>query len=339
MKLSGTISDRPWFDAFIRIARHHDALLVPLWFSGRNRLRYYVASKIRAELGFLALPAEFLRLRGKSIAVNIGRPISPDALRAMPNRPAQLSFLRAGVYELERERAAPAAAANEPKAIKPRGHATSVRIAEPRAVEPVPVDEHLELRFFDAAAAARIEELAGSVARDGLDGATTHVVLTPRGRLAPLARWQVLDWGQFAPGELDRLSPVRQAFRLPADVADGASNWLEIVGFDAGGAGPATLRQIRTGLRRSAAVSKRATDLVGLVTPQETSFVLAALQFALLQKTRGDAALLGAGAHATSSARRSTMTGGRTAMWSAATGCPVGAGSGRPIPCSEPWPR
>jgi putative hemolysin len=304
---SGTISDRPWFDAFIRIARHHDALLVPLWFSGRNRLRYYVASKIRAELGFLALPAEFLRLRGKSITVNIGRPISPDALRAMPNRPAQLSFLRAGVYELERERAAPAAAANDllapseegrgsaPKAIKPRSHATGVRIAEP-AFEPVPVGEHHELRFFDAAAVMQIEELAGSVARDGLDGATTHVVLTPRDRLAPLSRWQVLDWGQFAPGELDRLSPARRAFRLPADVADGASNWLEIVGFDAGSAGLATLRQIRTGLRRSAAVWKRATDLVGLVTPQEMSFVLAALQFALLQKARGDAALLRADA-------------------------------------------
>ena len=50
------------------------------------------------------------------------------------------------------------------------------------------------------------------------------------------------------------------------------------------------------GLRRSAAASIAATDLVGIVTPQETSFVLAALQFALLQKARGDAPLLRAGA-------------------------------------------
>ena len=249
LKLSGTISDKRWSDAFIRIARHHDALLVPLWFSGRNRLRYYVASKIRAELGFLALPAEFLRLRGKSITVNIGKPISPDVLRAIPSRRAQLSFLRAGVYELERERAIPAAAANDllpplkkrggarPKATKPRSHATGARIAQPRAVEPVPVGEHLELRFFDAAAAARIEELAGSAGRADLDGATTHVVLTPRDRLVPCAHWQVLDWGQFAPAELDRLSPVRQAFRLPADVARDGSNWLEIIGFAAGSGG------------------------------------------------------------------------------------------------------
>jgi putative hemolysin len=307
---SGGISDKPWSDAFFRIARHHDALLVPLWFSGRNRLRYYVASKIRAELGFLALPAEFLRLRGKSITVNIGKPISPDLLRAMPNRYAQTSFLRAGVYELERERAAPAAAANHrrppaeergrspPKATKPRPHAAGVRIAQPRAVEPVPIDEHLELRFFDGAAAAGIEDLAGSAGRDDLDGATTHVVLTPRDRLVRYAHWQVLDWGQFTPGELDLISPLRRAFRLPADIAHAGSNWLEVVGFAAGGrtAGSATLRQIRMGLRRSAAVSKQATDLVGVVTPQETSFVLAALQFALLQKARGDAALMRAGA-------------------------------------------
>jgi putative hemolysin len=310
---SGAISDKPWSDAFFRIARHHDALLVPLWFSGRNRLRYYVASKIRAELAFMALPAEFLRLRGKTITVNIGKPISPDLLRAMPNRYAQMSFLRAGVYELERERAAPAATANHllspaekgaasPKAIKPRRDAAGARIAQPRAIEPVPVDGHLELRFFDGAAAARIEELAGSAGRDDLAGATTHVVLTPRDRLVPCAHWQVLDWGQFTPGELDRISPLRRAFRLPADIARDGSHWLEIVGFAAGSAvcsrsaGAATLRQIRMGLRRSAAVSKQATDLVGVVTPQETSFVLAALQFALLQKARGDAALARAGA-------------------------------------------
>jgi putative hemolysin len=288
---SGAISDKPWSDAFFRIARHHDALLVPLWFSGRNRLRYYVASKIRAELAFMALPAEFLRLRGKSITVNIGKPISPDLLRAMPNRHAQMSFLRAGVYELERERAAP-------KAITPRRDAAGARIAQPRAVEPVPVDGHLELRFFDAAAAARIEELAGSVGRDDLGGATTHVVLTPRDRLVPYAHWQVLDWAQFTPGELDLISPLRRAFRLPADMARDGSHWLEVVGFaaDSRSAGSATLRQIRIGLRRSAAVSKQATDLVGVVTPQETSFVLAALQFALLQKARGDAALARAGA-------------------------------------------
>jgi putative hemolysin len=311
LKWSGAISDKPWSDAFIRIARHHDALLVPLWFSGRNRLRYYIASKIRAELAFLALPAEFLRLRGKSITVNIGKPISPDMLDAVSGRRAQLGFLRANVYELERERAMPAQASDPLPPFekgksgegtaggKPRSQKTNgVRIAQSRAVESVPVGEHLELRFFDAAAAARIEELAGSAGRGDLDVAATHVVLTPRDRLVPCAHWQVLDWGQFTAGDLDHISPLRRAFRLPGDVAKDGAHWLEVVGFAVGSrcAELVTPRQVRMGLRRSAAVSKRASDLVGIVTPQETSFVLAALQFALLQKTRGDAPLLRAGA-------------------------------------------
>jgi hypothetical protein len=56
--------------------------------AGDCRLCYYIASKIRAELAFLALPAEFLRLRGKSITVNIGKPISPDMLDAAIKRVA-----------------------------------------------------------------------------------------------------------------------------------------------------------------------------------------------------------------------------------------------------------
>jgi hypothetical protein len=244
LKLSGTISDRPWFDAFIRIARHHDALLVPLWFSGRNRLRYYVASKVRAELGFLALPAEFLRLRGKSITVNTA-PISADLLRAMPSRPAQLGFLRAGVYELERERAtlrrgkrsSPFRRSAAPSLTKREG-AGRKRSARRGGRSPAWSLPCWSASIWNCdsstrAAAARIEE-GGSAGRDGLDGATTRVVLTPRDRLVPLAHWHVLDWGQFAPAELDRLSPLRRAFRLPDDVARKGSNWLEIVGFAVG---------------------------------------------------------------------------------------------------------
>jgi putative hemolysin len=105
LQLDGTISDRKWRDAFIRIAHHHDALLVPVWFSGRNRLRYYLAARVCKELGFLALPSEFLNLRGKSMTVNIGKPIEPEMLRAIPDRCAQLNFLRAGVYALGRDAA------------------------------------------------------------------------------------------------------------------------------------------------------------------------------------------------------------------------------------------
>jgi hypothetical protein len=201
-----------------------------------------------------------------------------------------MSFLRAAVYELERERAAPPFGAN-------RGlHAIGPKREQACALDPVPIGKHLELRFFNSTSAMAIEELAGSAAHDELDGATTHVILTPRDRLMPCARWQVLDWGEFNPRKLELFSPVWRTFRLPDDVTRAGNDWLEIVGFAVGSqcAGLATPRQICMGLRRSVAVSKRATELVGVIKPLETSFALAALQFAVLQKARGDAALLSA---------------------------------------------
>jgi putative hemolysin len=289
LKITGEISDRRWSDAFVRIARHHDALLVPVWFSGRNRLRYYVASRIRAELGFLALPSEFLRLRGKTITVNVGKPISPEMMRAVPNRKAQLSFLRAGVYELERERAKPVRNGNAARGdFRPAGATVQA------AIDPVPVGKDLELRFFDGAAAERAGALAGAIGHDDLGDVSTYMILTPRDRLVSCAFWQLLDWGKFAARELDRLSPVRQAFRLAGEVTRSASNRLEIVKFGVGNGAVGSIapRHIRMALRQTARAWKRAVDLICVVTPRETSFVLAALQFATLQKDRGDEELL-----------------------------------------------
>jgi putative hemolysin len=289
LKMSGGISDRRWSDAFIRIARHHDAVLVPVWFSGRNRLRYYLASKIRAELGFLALPSEFLRLSGKTITVNIGKPISPNVLKSIPDREARLSFLRASVYELERARVMPVATrANG------NSRALGVTIKRGCAIDPMSIGEGLELRFFHGAEAKGIEELAGTIADDALTDISMHVVLTPRGRLVPFVRWQMLNWGQFTARDLERLSPIRRAFRLPSDVARSASSSVEIVAFGAGDQAMRlpTLGQIRKGLRQSATVSGRSIQLIGLVPSQEDSLVLAGLQFSLLQKAHGDSALL-----------------------------------------------
>jgi putative hemolysin len=296
LKMSGTISDRRWSDAFIRIARHHNALLVPVWFSGRNRLRYYIAALIRRELGFLALPAEFLRLRGKAMTVNIGKPISPDTLRAIPERRAQMSFLRAGVYELGRERAAAPIVGSESLA---RPCTIGRTLEPPFGRDPIPVGADLVARVVDSAAAMRIEGIAASAPMDGFNGATHHVIVTPRDSSAPCAHWQMLDWRQFSSDELDRLSPLRRAFRVPGDIAGSNRNWLEIVSFGGGKelGHFAEMRRAMMALRRVGALSKGATDLVGLVTPRETNFALASLQFAIMQKTFGDAELLRAGAN------------------------------------------
>jgi putative hemolysin len=283
-----TITDRRWSDAFIRIARHHDALLVPVWFSGRNRLRYYMAARIRKELGFLALPAEFLRLRGKTIEVVVGEPISPDLLRHIPERRAQMSFVRASVYELGRQHGTSGAPADK-VGLGPR----AIGVEPPRPLAPIPVGEKLEARLVERAPIAGLEQGAahGSAA---LDRASYHMVLTRRGSSVPLAHWQALDWAQFTDAELDRISPIRKSFRLPPELSAARRNWLEIVDFRLGKelGGLAALRPAWRALKDMARAIGPRTELVGLLTPRNSGVALASVSLGLLQKCCGDDALL-----------------------------------------------
>jgi hypothetical protein len=258
-------------------------LLVPVWFSGRNRLRYHLASRVCNELGFLALPAEFLRLRGKTINVRIGEPIEPELLSAIPNRRAQMSFLRAAVYELDRE---DGGVAGKMPRLTTETFARRIELPPTGAVA---LGKHFEMRILDSGSAMKIKEIAATSASE-LAAATYHVVIAAKGRLAPYAHWQVLDWRQFSDNELDELSPVRKAFRLPANADRTRQKWLEVVSFSAAGRirGSGGMRYVLAALRRSAALAS-ATDVVGLVASQEK---YVALQFARLQKTFTDAALL-----------------------------------------------
>src|SRR5262249_54912404 len=281
-----TITDRPWSDAFVRIARHHDALLLPVWFSGRNRLRYYMAARIRKELGFLALPAEFLRLRGKTIEVIIGEPISPDVLRHIPERGAQMSFVRASVYELAHQHATSGAPAGK---TKPGSRAIERGIERPRPLAPMPIGEKLEAKFVERALFAAIEEPQRSAA---LDRASYHMVLTERGSSVPLAYCQALHWAQFTDDELDRISPIRKSFRLPRGLA--AANWLEIVDFRLANERVAAMRPAWVALKKLARAIGPRTELGGLLAPRNSGVGLSSLSFAFVQKAFGDGTLLGA---------------------------------------------
>jgi putative hemolysin len=287
----GVISDRDWSDAFMRIARHHDALLVPVWFSGRNRLRYYLAARIRKELGFLALPAEFLRLRGKTIDVLIGKPIAPDVLRHIPRRRAKMSFLRASTYELSREHGMASVA----------GRCAAPNIAglkQPRPVGPFSLGEKLEARFVDAELASNaapwvVDQSADSHASAARDQASYQIVLTHQDWPLPLACLQALHWGQFPESDLRQISPIKKSFHLPSNMLASGRNWLEIVRFrttkNFGRLGAA--RQAWTALGNLARAMGAETELVGLLTTRGANLALASLQLELLQKSFGDEVL------------------------------------------------
>lgn len=286
------ITDRDWSDAFMRIARHHNALLVPVWFSGRNRLRYYLAARIRKELGFLALPAEFLRLRGKTIQVVVGKPIAPDVLRHIPRRHAQMSFLRASTYELSRERGTTSVVE---RCAAPKIAQT---LRQPRPVSALSLGEKIEAKFVDAkfaetAAAWAFDQSADGHTSAALDQASYHLILTHRDSPQPLACLQALHWGQFTEGDLGQISPIRNSFQLPSDVVAAGHHWLEIVRFrkteSFGQFGAA--RHTWTALGKLAAGLGGKTELVALLTARDASRPFASLQLELLQKSFGDALL------------------------------------------------
>jgi putative hemolysin len=288
----GVITDRDWSDAFMRMARHHEALLVPVWFSGRNRLRYYLAARIRKELGFLALPAEFLRLRGQTIEVVVGKPIAPDLLRHIPRRHAQMSFLRASTYELSREHRA------EPT--RKTAAADACGIKRPRPIGRISVGDEFEVRCVDALSARNAgpwaaDPVLGAVqVSDALAQASYHVLLSRRQSPEPLAYLQVLDWRQCTQRELDQISPMRTNFQLPSDALAAGRHWMELVRVRTIKE-PCLLtaaRHVWMSLGKLAAAVGKQTEIVGLLPARDSNTTVASLQMELLQKSHCDDALV-----------------------------------------------
>jgi hypothetical protein len=124
----------------MRIARHHDALLVPVWFSGRNRLRYYLAARIRKELDFGS--ARGVPEIARQDHWSIGKPSLLMSCGTFPGgAPNELSAR--STYELSREHGMASVA----------GQCAAPNIAglkQPRPVGPFSLGEKLEARSVDA---------------------------------------------------------------------------------------------------------------------------------------------------------------------------------------------
>jgi hypothetical protein len=166
----------------------------------------------------------------------------------------------------------------------------------PHALNGTAIGTALEVRVFDSSTYAGMAQLPDSGWRRDLAAATYHVVLTPSDRLDPRAYWQLLDWQKFTSQELDEFSPVRRAFRLPREVAATSRHWLEIVSFGAEKEFGqfANMLQIVIALRKLLDVSHLSSEVVSLLTPQETNLAVCSLQLGILQKSFGDVALLNA---------------------------------------------
>lgn len=73
-------TDPPWSRTLGGLARLSRATIVPLFFHGRNRLRFDIANAVSRDAGLALMLAEFLAQRGRELLVTAGCPIGFDEL-------------------------------------------------------------------------------------------------------------------------------------------------------------------------------------------------------------------------------------------------------------------
>lgn len=76
----GCVTDPAWDDTIARLALRTQATVVPVFFSGRNSRLFQCLGLLHPRLRTAMLPRELLRLRGKSVRVEIGNAIAPGRL-------------------------------------------------------------------------------------------------------------------------------------------------------------------------------------------------------------------------------------------------------------------
>lgn len=94
------VADPRWKTPVIKLAQHVEAPVVPVWFDGANSLVFQMLGMIHPNLRTLALPKEMLRMRGRSVRMRIGKPISPKDIGAFTSTEQLARFLRAKTYSL-----------------------------------------------------------------------------------------------------------------------------------------------------------------------------------------------------------------------------------------------
>ncbi len=115
------VTDPPWSRAVALLARKARAGVVPMHFSGENRLLFQIAGFLHPRLRTLMLPGELKRRACSAVPVRIGAPLPYERLRSFQSDEALAAHLRVTTYLLSCrpniERAVEAAA--EPRRVHP----------------------------------------------------------------------------------------------------------------------------------------------------------------------------------------------------------------------------
>ncbi len=118
------IADPRWKTPVVKLAQHMEVPVVPIWFDGTNSMVFHVLGMINPSLRTLALPNEMMRMRGRSVRMRIGKPISAKDIAAFDSTEQLARFLRARTYalgsglEVKREFFSPLRFPSRPKPIE-----------------------------------------------------------------------------------------------------------------------------------------------------------------------------------------------------------------------------
>lgn len=99
------IADPAWNATVARMAKRCQATVIPVYFHGRNSLKFNLAGLIHPSARTLLLPSELLNKSGKTIRLTVGAPVPPATLDKLDSAEAATEYLRMRCYNLKPTRA------------------------------------------------------------------------------------------------------------------------------------------------------------------------------------------------------------------------------------------
>jgi putative hemolysin len=99
---AGQVRDPAWNETAVRLMRRTGASALPVFFCGRNSVRFQVLGMIHPRLRTAFLLQEFLEQAGKTIEVRVGSEIAGDSIATMESDREATDYLRWRTYLLAR---------------------------------------------------------------------------------------------------------------------------------------------------------------------------------------------------------------------------------------------
>ena len=96
----GYTEDIPWTQSIAKLIQKSDVPVIPVYFDGQNSRTFHALGRIHPLLRTAQLPRELFKKEGQTIALRIGKPISPSEIQEH-NINSLRSYLRNRSYALE----------------------------------------------------------------------------------------------------------------------------------------------------------------------------------------------------------------------------------------------